>query len=118
MRLAIPINRPRQEGDLRVSSHFGKAYAFAILNLEGDITVVDNPRNKLNLEHGAGKFIADLFTREGVELVLVKEIGRGALNHLNSKGIKVFPLPAEIKTVREALEFFKREEFQNSNKES
>jgi len=106
MRLAIPINRPREEEDLRVSSHFGKAYAFAIVDGE-EIKVVENPRTALRLERGAGKFIAELFEREGVGAVLLKEVGRGAFNHLRDRGVKVYLLPEGVKKVDEALRLFK-----------
>jgi predicted Fe-Mo cluster-binding NifX family protein len=108
MKLAVPINRPREEGDLRVSAHFGKAYAFAIIDTDtGEIKVVDNPRNALGLHHGAGRLIADLFAREGVGAVLLREIGHGAFGHLTALGIKIYLVPKEIKTVEEAVKAFK-----------
>ncbi len=73
MRVAIPINRPREENDLRVSSHFGKAYAFAIVDTEsGEVNILPNPRNELKLSRGAGKYIAELLFREGVRAVLLR----------------------------------------------
>ncbi len=111
MRVAIPINRPREENDLRVSSHFGKAYAFAVVDTEsGEVKILPNPRNELKLSHGAGKFIADLLFREGVRAVLLREIGEGAFNHLKRFGMKIYLLPREIKTVNEAVEAFKKGE--------
>ena len=113
MKVAVPINRPREEGDLRVSSHFGKAYAFAIVDTEtGEVKVVDNPRNALGLHHGAGRFIADLFTQEGVQAVLLREIGQGAFGHLTVRGIKIYLVPKEIKTVEEAVKAFKEGKLQ------
>ncbi len=113
MKVAVPINRPREQGDLRVSSHFGKAYAFAVVNTEtGEIQIVDNPRNVLKLEHGAGRFIAETFEREGIKVVLLREIGAGAFGHLKSRGIEIFLVPQNIKTVQEAVEAFKKGELQ------
>ena len=108
MRVAIPINRPREEGDLRVSSHFGKAYAFAIADTEtGVVEVVENPRVALGLQHGAGRYIADLFAQKGVGAVLLKEIGEGAFGHLTWRGIKVYLVPEGVKRVEEALNLFR-----------
>ncbi len=97
---------------MRVSSHFGKAYAFAIVDTEGKVKVVENPRNALGLQHGAGRLIADLFTREGVEVVLLREIGQGAFGHLTARGIKIYLVPKEIKTVDEAVKAFKEGKLQ------
>jgi len=113
MKVAIPINRPKEEGDLRVSSHFGKAYAFAIADTKsGGIKIVDNPRNVLKLSHGAGRYIAELFEREGVKAVLLREIGAGAFGHLTARGIKIYLVPKEVKTVNEAVERFKEGKLQ------
>ena len=107
MKVAIPINRPREEGDLRVSSHFGKAYAFAIYDSEsGEIRVVENPRNALKIQHGAGRLIADMFAKEGVNALLTKEIGHGAFRHVTSLGIKIYLIPENVKTVKEAINLF------------
>ena len=108
MKVAIPINRPKEGEDLKVSSHFGKAYAFAVVDTEtGEVKVVDNPRNTLKLQHGTGKFIAQTLEREKVKAVLLREIGEGAFGHLKSKGIDIYLVPKEIKTVKEAVEAFK-----------
>ncbi len=108
MKVAIPINRPREEGDLRVSSHFGKAYAFAIADTEsGKVEVVENPRMALGLQHGAGRYIAEMFAQKGVKAVLLREIGQGAFRHLTALGIKIYLVPKEVKTVEEALKLFK-----------
>ncbi len=108
MRVAIPINRPREEGDLRVSSHFGKAYAFAIVDTEsGKVEVVENPRVALGIQHGAGKYITDMFAQKGVKAVLLREIGAGAFGHLTALGIKIYLVPKEVKTVQEAVKLFK-----------
>jgi len=113
MRVAIPINRPREEGDLRVSEHFGKAYAFAIVDTDsGQIEIVENPRVKLGLQHGAGKYIAEMFAQKGVKVVLLREIGQGAFRHLTQKGIKIYLVPREVKTVVEAVELFKEGKLQ------
>ena len=108
MKVAIPVNRPREEGDYRVSSHFGKAFGFLIVDTRsGEKKFVENPRNALKLEHGAGKLIAQLFEREGVKAVLLKEIGRGAFGHLKMLGIEIYLIPAEVKEVDKALELFR-----------
>ncbi len=113
MKLAVPINRPRGEGDLRVSSHFGKAYAFAIVDTEsGEVEVVENPRVALGLQHGAGRFIAQMFAQKGVRAVLLREIGAGAFGHLKALGVEIYLVPKGIKTVGEAVEAFKRGELQ------
>ena len=113
MKIAIPINRPREEGDLRISYHFGKAFAFAIYDTEkGEIKVIENPRNALKLQHGAGRLIADTFAKEGVNILLTKEIGSGAFRHITSLGIKIFVVPENVKEVKEALKFYEEDKLQ------
>jgi predicted Fe-Mo cluster-binding NifX family protein len=107
MKIAIPINRPRDKNDLRVSSHFAKAYAFAIYDTETkEINVVDNPRNALKLQYGAGRLIADMFTEKGVNVLLTKEIGAGAFGHVTSLGIKIYLVPENVKEVKEAIKLY------------
>ncbi|RTZ58969.1 MAG: dinitrogenase iron-molybdenum cofactor biosynthesis protein [Gammaproteobacteria bacterium] len=108
MKVAIPINRPREGGDYRVSSHFGKAFGFLIVDTEsGEKRFVENPRNSLKLTHGAGKLIAQLFEREGISAVLLKEIGRGAFKHLKERGIEIYLIPKEVKEADKVLKMFK-----------
>jgi len=113
MKVAIPINRPREEGDLRISSHFGKAYAFAIVDTDsGEVEVVENPRVGLGIQHGAGRYIAQMFAQKGVKAVLLREIGAGAFGHLSAIGIKIYSVPKEVKTVEEAINLFKEDKLQ------
>jgi len=113
MRVAIPINRPREEGDLRISSHFGKAYAFAVVDTDsGEVEVVENPRVQLGIQHGAGRYIAQMFAQKGVNAVLLREIGAGAFRHLSAIGIKIYLVPKEVKTVEEAVNLFKEGKLQ------
>jgi len=107
MKIAVPINRPREENDLRISSHFGKAYAFAIYDSDRDkFKVIENPRNALKLQHGVGRLIADMFAKEGVNILLIKEIGRGAFRHVTSLGIKIFLIPENVKNAMEAIKLY------------
>jgi predicted Fe-Mo cluster-binding NifX family protein len=113
MKIAIPINRPKEENNLRVSAHFGKAYAFAIYDTESEeLKIVENPRNALKLQQGAGRLIADMFAKEGVDILLTKEIGEGAFQHVTSLGIKIYLIPQEVKTVEEAIKLFKEGKLQ------
>ncbi|HID79653.1 MAG TPA: dinitrogenase iron-molybdenum cofactor biosynthesis protein [Aquifex aeolicus] len=108
MKVAIPVNRPLEKENYRVSSHFGKAFGFLIVDTQrGEKRFVENPRNSLKLKHGVGKLIAQLFEREGVSAVLLKEIGKGAFRHLKEKGIEIYLLSKEVKEIDSALEMFR-----------
>jgi len=109
MKVALPIIRPKEEvkslENLRVSSHFGKAWGFVIVDTDTlEFKIKENPRFALKIDHGAGKYIAQMFEEENVKKVLVKEIGEGAYAHLKLKGIEVVLLDNSVKTVKEALE--------------
>lgn len=86
--------------------HFGTAPLFVVCNLENDeVTTVGN--GDLGHEHGSCNPIKAL-SGEAVDAVVVGGIGAGAINKLNSMGIKVYK--ASEGNIEENLVAFKNNE--------
>jgi len=86
MRVAVPVEEPSFEGE--VCEHFGRARYFAVFSVKGDVIngaeLVELPE-----EHGPGE-LPRLLKEKNVEVVLANRVGRKALAHFESLGIKVF----------------------------
>ncbi|OMH40437.1 NifB/NifX family molybdenum-iron cluster-binding protein [Desulfurobacterium indicum] len=105
MIIAVPAIETEINGKRLISPHFGKAPAFVIYNgITEDSMLVENPKNRAG--YGGGRLIADLFMRNGVDVVLVKEMGEGAFFNLQSAGVKVFLIPENVKFVEDAIKFY------------
>ncbi|WP_297444861.1 NifB/NifX family molybdenum-iron cluster-binding protein [Desulfurobacterium sp.] len=105
MIIAIPAVETEVNGKKLISPHFGKAPAFVIFNgMTGESMLVENPKKRA--DYGGGRLIADLFMRNGVDAVLVKEMGEGAFFNLQTAGIKVFLIPENIKFVEDAISLY------------
>jgi predicted Fe-Mo cluster-binding NifX family protein len=85
MRVLVPtVELPSPAA--RVSSHFGRAPFFAILDTDtGDVTSLGGP----SADHECGTLAAAL-VREGVEAVACAGLGPGALASLTAAGIPVY----------------------------
>ncbi|WP_457681020.1 NifB/NifX family molybdenum-iron cluster-binding protein [Thermovibrio sp.] len=106
MKVVVPVLETEVNGRRLVNAHFGKSNLFAIVDTEtGEVKVKENPA--LQLQRGRGIYIAQMFKEEGVEAVLVKEMGPGAFDKVRSLGIKVYLVPPEVKFLDEAVEHFK-----------
>jgi len=107
MKVAVPILEKEFNGKKLINPHFGKSTLFAIVDLQTDsIKTRENPG--LHVERGRGIYIAEMFKEEGVNAVLVKEMGPGAFDKIrNGLQIKVYLIPPELKFLDEALRFFK-----------
>ena len=106
MKVAVPILEKEVEGRRLVNPHFGKSNLFAVVDTKtGEVKVLKNPA--LHLERGRGRFIAEMFKKEGVEAVLVKEMGPGAFEKVTGLGMTVYLIPPEVKFLDEALELFR-----------
>ncbi|SMO69695.1 Predicted Fe-Mo cluster-binding protein, NifX family [Balnearium lithotrophicum] len=114
MRITIPILEKEVNGRKLINPHFGKSNLFAIFDTEtGNLEILENPT--LELQRGRGNYIAKLFSEKGIEAVLVKDIGSGALSKLENFEIKVYLLSQSIKFLDEALELFKEGKFSKGN---
>ncbi|MEG1003515.1 NifB/NifX family molybdenum-iron cluster-binding protein [Clostridium sp.] len=95
-------------------NHFGSAPIFLVFDTEtSEITAVNN--GDLNHEHGKCQPIKAIGS-VSVDVVLVLGIGLGAINKLNSMGIKVFK--AENKSIKENIDLLNKNElpeFDSSN---
>ena len=106
MKVAIPVLEKVINCKRLINPHFGKSDWFALIDIStGETELKENPA--LHLERGRGRFIADMFYREGVKAVLVKEMGPGAFEKITNLGMEIYLIPREIKFVNDALELFK-----------
>lgn len=106
MKVAVPVLEKVIDGKKMINPHFGKSKLFAVVDTEtGELKTLENPATEQ--EKGKGRLIAETFYREGVEALLIKDIGEGAFEKISSVGIKVFRVPENAKFLEEALELFK-----------
>ncbi|MDZ5253356.1 NifB/NifX family molybdenum-iron cluster-binding protein [Clostridium sp. LIBA-8841] len=105
MRICFPVKT--NEGVKSIPyGHFGTAPTFVICDLEkNEVTTVGN--GDLGHEHGKCQPIKAL-SGEVVDAVVVGGIGAGAINKLNSMGIKVYK--AIDGNIEANLQAFKKEE--------
>lgn len=100
MRVAIATNGKEGLEDT-VSQHFGYANTFTLIEIENgvikNIEVLDNPAIKLNRRKGPT--IANILADKGVSIVIASEMGPGALEALNNKGIKLQKVDAGIRVI-------------------
>jgi predicted Fe-Mo cluster-binding NifX family protein len=83
MKIAVPFHHGY------VNEHFGHSESYAIFTISADLQI--ETRGLVRAEEGCGckSGIADVLAREGVTLMLAGNIGGGAINHLQSRGIDV-----------------------------
>lgn len=113
MKVCFPVKS--NEGMASVPyGHFGSAPEFLIFNLENnELKTIGN--GDLDHEHGKCQPIKAL-SGEIVDAVVVGGIGAGAINKLNSMGIKVYKaIEGNIQTNVEALKESKLKEFSVNN---
>jgi predicted Fe-Mo cluster-binding NifX family protein len=85
MRLLVPTIEP-PSATARISSHFGKAPYFAVLDTEsGAVTALGGPSANHECRTLAAALVA-----EGVDAVACAGLGPGALASLNAAGIPVY----------------------------
>jgi len=83
MKILVPVATPTE--DTKISEHFGRSPYFAIITIEGkSYTVKFIP----NMRH-QGIRASDIAVKEGIDIVVVTNIGLGALNMLKSAGIRI-----------------------------
>lgn len=102
MKLCIPVLE-NQGLDSPVSTHFGSAPGFAIVDADSNEMLVVSNQNQHH-GHGMCQPLAALAGHR-VDAMLVGGIGQGALAKLQAGGIEVYL--ASVATVREALAAFR-----------
>ncbi len=102
MKIAIPLGENADQ-NAPVYDHFGSSPLYGIANTEdGSFTFIANE----STQHEHGQCTpAELFSSNGVDTVLCKGIGAGAIAKLASLGIAVVQ-SASAPTAREALAAF------------
>ncbi|PKM83127.1 MAG: diguanylate cyclase [Firmicutes bacterium HGW-Firmicutes-14] len=108
MKIAIPDN----QGE--VNQHFGQSRSFAIIEIDSNNAVTGiETVSAAGLQH-RHEGIAELLKQQGVEVVIVGGIGQGALEGLESAGLKVlFGASGPVKGIAES---FARGQFVSSRK--
>jgi cation diffusion facilitator family transporter len=101
-RIAIPVDST-EASSCRTVSHFARAPAFCIIELTtGEITYIhciQNPGS--TAEKKRGILSADALSDEGVDTLVVVDIGRGPYDILTGRLISIFKLPPEPLTVQQ-----------------
>lgn len=107
MRALIPV--ANTGGELRLSEFFGKAPAFALVEIEGSsyklIELVENPYAEVEHSRRA-QGIYQLIAEKRPELILTTHIGPGLFYRLKDKGIKIYYAPAGLQ-LSELVELFR-----------
>ncbi len=99
MKIAVPNNNGE------VNQHFGQSQSFAVIDIDSN-SVTEVSAAGLQHKHEG---LAGLLKEQGVEVVIVGGIGAGALQSLESQGIKV--LFGASGPIKEVAETFARGEF-------
>ncbi len=100
MKVVIPVLEDRG-WDSPISEHFGHAPYFAIVDVDaGSLQVVPNPLP----EHGPGD-LPRWVASQGASVLVVRGIGRRAIDHFASLGIQV--IRGADGTVRQIVEALK-----------
>ncbi|MHB9094519.1 MAG: NifB/NifX family molybdenum-iron cluster-binding protein [Eubacteriales bacterium] len=96
MRIAIPDNNGE------VNQHFGQSKSFSIIDIDDKNNVLFHENiSTLGLQH-MHEGLADLLKKQRVEVVIVGGIGQGAIEGLESRGLKVlFGASGLLKNVAE-----------------
>lgn len=82
MKIAIPKNEET------INKHFGKSESFLIIEVENQETKEIKEISTETLQHNHGG-LAQLLVSEGVSLVIVGGIGKGALDALKENGLEI-----------------------------
>lgn len=101
MKICIPVKENTGLESIPYN-HFGSAPFFLVVDTEtNDITAINN--GDLNHEHGKCQPIKAIGGAD-IDVVLVLGIGAGAINKLNSMGVKVFK--ANPTSLKENIDLF------------
>ena len=98
----MKVGIPENNGE--VNQHFGQSASFAIIEIDNNNEVVQvDTAATTGLQH-KHEGIADFLKEQGVEVVIVGGIGQGAIDGLESRGLKVlFGAKGSIKDVAETF---------------
>ncbi len=101
MKICIPVKENNGLESIPYN-HFGSAPFFLVVDTEtNDVTAINN--GDLNHEHGKCQPIKAIGGAD-IDVVLVLGIGAGAINKLNSMGVKVFK--ANSTSLKENIDLF------------
>ena len=97
MKLAVPSTGKGLDSD--ISYVFGRSPEFIIINLENDeIKDVYSVLNPAKNEKGAGNIAAQFIIDQGVEVLILGELGNVAFGILRNAGIKIYKIiPGDVK---------------------
>jgi len=104
-RLAVPV-RDGAGLQARLDTHFGRAAAFVVLDLDGAAEPLQLANDGAQAEHGAGIGAAALLLRHGVTAVAAERFGPKAEQSLRAGGVALYLVPPGL-TAGEVLERFR-----------
>ena len=105
MKICFPVEE-NQGLDSQVFGHFGSAPGFVVVDMDTNELVSINNSDQIH-EHGACNPVAGLGGHQ-VDAIVVGGIGGGALNKLNSAGIRAFQ--AAQGTIADNIALFRSED--------
>ena len=104
MRIAVPSSKSGGLEDT-IATVFARAPVFTIIDIENgeikDVKVIQN--RAMNVPSGAGPMLVQMLIKEGVEAVIVPQLGPNAMAALQAAGIKVYTFPPGT-PIKEAVE--------------
>jgi len=87
--------------DSTISSHFGNAQYFVLIDVEGKKTVdwriLKNPG--ISFEKGKGIVAANFLIKNKTDVLITKEIAQGPFHVLRDSAIKIFYLPKDMSII-------------------
>lgn len=108
--MRLCITSTGKELEANVDTTFGRAPWFLIIDTETNATeAVENTATAQG--QGAGIGAAQLVSDKGVDGVLTGQVGPNAINAFRAAGIKLFAGVSSQDTVKEALNRFKKGEY-------
>ncbi|ALM75139.1 hypothetical protein TBCH5v1_1212 [Thermococcus barophilus] len=104
MKIAVPSSANGGLEDT-IAPVFARAPVFTIIEVENDeiknVKTIQNPA--VSAPSGAGPMAVQMLINEGVDAVIVPQLGPNALGAIQAAGIKVYTFPPGI-PIREAVE--------------
>ena len=105
MKVAIPIILKEPVEESRISSHFGRAKYYAILDTaESKVEIIPNQSSHMGGNMSPPDYIASI----GVDGVIAQKMGKPAYEKLTTRGIKVYAPSVNVETIKDLWHDFSK----------